>query len=71
MKTSRRRFLSMAWVSPFALRAHVALSEDDSNGTLIRTHSGTLRDDYADGVCVFRGVPFGEPPLGELRFRPR
>jgi para-nitrobenzyl esterase len=70
MKTSRRQFLSTAWVAPFALRAQAVHAKHDGNGALVQTRSGTLRGDSADGVDIFRGIPFAEPPLGELRFRP-
>ncbi len=67
MKSSRRQFLSTALVAPLALRDSAFSNSDQS---LVRTHSGTLQGDSADGINIFRGVPFAEPPLGELRFRP-
>lgn len=33
----------------------------------IRVSTGRLRGRTEDGVSVFRGVPFGRPPVGELR----
>jgi para-nitrobenzyl esterase len=38
--------------------------------TLAKTPLGTLRGESANGVRVFRGVPYAEPPIGPLRFRP-
>jgi para-nitrobenzyl esterase len=35
----------------------------------VRTGSGRLRGRQADGVAVFRGIPFAAAPFGELRFR--
>ena len=40
------------------------------NAGLIQTPLGALRGEVIDGVRVFRGVPFAEPPVGPLRFRP-
>lgn len=33
-----------------------------------RTTGGEVRGRWEDGVAVFRGVPFAEPPVGHLRF---
>jgi len=40
------------------------------NAGLIQTPLGPLRGAVIDGVRVFRGVPFAEPPVGALRFKP-
>jgi para-nitrobenzyl esterase len=40
------------------------------NAGLIQTPLGALRGEVIDGVRVFRGVPFAEPPVGALRFKP-
>jgi para-nitrobenzyl esterase len=34
----------------------------------VRTAAGTLRGSREAGVAVFRGIPFAEAPVGELRF---
>ena len=33
------------------------------------TQYGRVQGSEEDGLCVFRGVPFAAPPVGELRFR--
>jgi len=35
-----------------------------------RTAFGILRGGVEDGICVFRGVPYAAPPVGERRFAP-
>jgi para-nitrobenzyl esterase len=37
---------------------------------VVKIPLGTLRGASANGVRVFRGVPYAEPPIGPLRFRP-
>ena len=35
-----------------------------------QTTAGTIEGTEENGLCVFRGVPFAAPPVGELRFKP-
>ncbi|MER7683550.1 carboxylesterase family protein [Streptomyces sp. NPDC097610] len=35
---------------------------------VVRTAAGAVRGRREDGLAVFRGVPFAEPPVGEARF---
>lgn len=37
--------------------------------TTAQTQNGSLRGQIEAGIHVFRGVPFAQPPLGELRWR--
>lgn len=34
----------------------------------VRTGAGTVRGRRENGLAVFRGIPFAQPPVGELRF---
>ncbi|HVV17990.1 MAG TPA: carboxylesterase family protein [Pseudonocardiaceae bacterium] len=34
----------------------------------VRTTAGTVRGRFAEGLTVFLGIPFAEPPVGDLRF---
>ena len=36
----------------------------------VTTSLGRLQGDLDHGCCVFRGVPFAQPPVGALRWRP-
>ncbi len=37
--------------------------------TVVETTCGTLRGTHEEGISVFRGVPYAQPPVGDLRFR--
>jgi para-nitrobenzyl esterase len=38
--------------------------------SIVETTSGRVEGRVEDGVRVFRGIPYAEPPVGPLRFRP-
>ncbi|MER7208293.1 carboxylesterase/lipase family protein [Streptosporangium sp. NPDC000239] len=35
-----------------------------------RTSLGVVSGTATDGLCAFRGIPYAQPPVGRLRFRP-
>ncbi|WP_030673507.1 carboxylesterase/lipase family protein [Streptomyces rimosus] len=45
-----------------------AASGPSGPGPEARTTTGVVRGGREAGVAVFRGIPFAEPPVGELRF---
>ncbi|MFE2415518.1 carboxylesterase/lipase family protein [Streptomyces hokutonensis] len=45
-------------------------TEAGSAGTpLVRLGAGAVRGRLEDGLAVFRGIPFAEPPVGDARFQ--
>jgi len=66
---SRRAFLAHAGLAALALPCRNLLGQAASSPVTVRTPNGILRGEQAEGVKVFRGVPFAEPPVGPLRFR--
>ena len=54
---------SIATATPIISRAADGPSVQLKNGTVSGLHSSTYNQDY------FLGVPFAQPPVGELRFR--
>ncbi len=41
----------------------------DSANLRVQTAAGTLEGTYESGIRIFRGVPFAQPPAGDLRWR--
>jgi len=37
---------------------------------VVATREGRVRGTVENGIAVFRGIPYAEPPVGALRFRP-
>jgi para-nitrobenzyl esterase len=70
MPISRRRFLANTTLAALALRTGPLFSQAAQSPSLLRTPSGLLRGRQSTDVLIFRGVPFAEPPVGPLRFRP-
>ncbi|MGW3148782.1 carboxylesterase/lipase family protein [Streptomyces sp. NPDC001177] len=40
----------------------------ETAGPVVRTTAGAVRGRREDGLAVFRGMPFADPPVGEARF---
>jgi para-nitrobenzyl esterase len=41
-----------------------------SNSPVVQLRAGQVEGVRAEGVSVFRGIPYAQPPVGPLRFRP-
>ncbi|WP_213805512.1 carboxylesterase/lipase family protein [Granulicella sp. dw_53] len=69
---SRRRFLqqSSATLAALALSPSALLADPTLSTVVVSTPSGKLRGESSKGIRIFRGVPFAQPPVGSLRFRP-
>lgn len=67
---TRRSFLANTSLAACSLSTRHLFAYTAVTPTIVRTPVGTLRGESSDGVRVFRGVPFAEPPVGPLRFLP-
>jgi para-nitrobenzyl esterase len=69
---TRRKFVAGGALVALSLQGRRLFGQtrEAINAGLIQTPLGALRGEVIDGVRVFRGVPFAEPPVGPLRFRP-
>ncbi|WP_263417321.1 carboxylesterase/lipase family protein [Terriglobus albidus] len=63
---TRREFVQQATLAIGGL-CYAAAQEKAE--VVVKTPSGPLRGVQTEGVRVFRGVPFAQPPVGDLRFR--
>jgi para-nitrobenzyl esterase len=62
--------MSGACVAPPPSANSSAASPRGSIGDTVKINQGMVQGAIADGVAVFKGVPFAEPPTGDLRWRP-
>ena len=69
---SRRRFIRQAALTSVALHyPRIFAQQQPTSAPIVQTDSGPLRGLTTEtGVRVFKGVPFAQPPIGALRFRP-
>lgn len=52
------------------LAALVSCASAPDPSQAVRTETGTITGKYADGVTSYRGIPYAEPPVGDLRWKP-
>ncbi|GAA5964185.1 hypothetical protein JCM21900_001498 [Sporobolomyces salmonicolor] len=61
----------MRWSLAFvALGASIAATAPTSSGPSVTTTYGTWNGGSSSGVEYFKGIPFAQPPTGNLRFAP-
>jgi para-nitrobenzyl esterase len=48
--------------------SHTLLAAD--NGPVVDIDSGKVRGEATASVAAFKGIPFAQPPVGALRWRP-
>ncbi len=63
---SRRTFVGRAAIAASAAAVRPLWAQSAATA---KTRDGVLRGSIESGVSIFRGVPFAQPPVGDLRFR--
>jgi para-nitrobenzyl esterase len=53
-----------------ALSGEAAFGRADRASPVASTRTGKVRGTVSEGILVFRGIPYGAPPTGPLRFMP-
>jgi para-nitrobenzyl esterase len=61
--------LSLMLLTLFAASGLFAQAKDEPAPPLVKTTDGLLEGVYASGINIFRGIPFAQPPVGNLRWR--
>lgn len=66
----RRAFLGTAALAGASLPGTFGLALPTAVSPIVKTRSGPVRGYVEEQVFQFKGLRYGEPPQGELRFRP-
>lgn len=70
MKTTAFVWLLFFLVTPVAMaQPDMAQLESDNAPPVVSTQYGDVQGTQSSGIRMFRGIPFAQPPVGDLRWR--
>jgi para-nitrobenzyl esterase len=64
------RFVAGLVLAAFATAAATAKASAVDAPTLVQIDSGKVQGTVANGAIALKGIPFAQPPVGALRWRP-
>ena len=67
---TRRSFLAKISIAAVALQARELLAQTIPPPVPLNTPSGQINGLLLNGVRAYRGIPFAQSPVGQLRFKP-
>jgi para-nitrobenzyl esterase len=67
---SRTRAIALSLAGIAAGTCLCAAASGADNGPVVSLDSGKVRGEATASVAAFKGIPFAQPPLGALRWRP-
>jgi para-nitrobenzyl esterase len=75
LQTSRRAFLRSAGTgiaagAVYSWLSHESLAQNASAGAIIETAAGKVRGSVHNGIHAFKGIQYGAPTGGKMRFMP-
>jgi len=61
---------ALAFAACLALGSGASAEEEDDATAVVHTENGPIRGTITPTTITFRGIPYAEPPVGDLRWRP-
>lgn len=64
-----KKFLILAFLTTYFAATAICQSINRTTALQVKTANGILEGTFESGIRIFKGVPFAQPPVGELRWK--